>query len=76
MRLVKNWKTNMETSKYETIQNADGTKSLRRYNKKFDYWVNLKFNSERNDSMNNVLELLKNAFIQKNKFDIGEDKDE
>ena len=66
----------METNEYETIERPDGTKSLRRYNKKYGYWVNLKFNSEENDSMKNVIQSLKLAFIQKHKFDLNEDKDE
>jgi len=56
---------NMEKYDYEIVCNADGTKILRRYNKKFEVWVNLEFNNETSDSMQIVLETLKNTYIQK-----------
>ncbi|WMJ89372.1 hypothetical protein [Anaerocolumna sp. MB42-C2] len=57
--------SNPEAADYEIITNEDGTKSLKRFNKKSNMWIKLDFAEKAGDSLTNVITLLKDNFLEK-----------
>lgn len=61
-----NINTKINRHDYEIIKNADGSKSLRRYNETYNFWINLEFSLEEDNNRQKIIDLLKDIYIEKN----------
>lgn len=58
----------MDKNEYKVIDNSDGTKSLRRFNQEFNYWITIEFNDNIIHNKRNIIEILKKLYLEKNKL--------
>ncbi len=56
----------MNLSEYQLIIKEDGSKSLRRYLREYDYWVTLDFVGENQEELDCFLAQIKKFYLEKN----------